>query len=473
MKKYFIYSLLSVTVALTSCEKILETQPKESVDLEGATKSLDAMKATLTAIYNGMQGSGYYGRDFIVVPEVVADNGEITTSNSNRFVQQANNTPGSHVGIFVTAYTNIFRANFVLKYVDGTTATDAEKAKLKGAAYLLRGLLYFDLVKSYARNPAYFVNGFDLGVPLVTDAVIDATKIEYPTRAKAVDVYAQIINDLKQAINLLDNSEAPKKASKAAAQALLSRASLYAGNWDDAEKYATDALASGVGTFAPDSATYVSKWGNSYPEMILGINYEASESLNFDCMQSIFYRFPIPNTSPQTYNGYGDITARLELRNDYYGANDLRRKSLLATQVKGTQTVYYTLKYPNGKGSFGTDDIQLLRVSELYLNRAEARARKAAPDEAGAMTDLNKIHQRAGLPALGVLTGQDLVEAIWRERRLELAFEGHRLWDILRTGKNLVKGTTTINFDDYKLIAPIPQTEIDTNPKLKPNNPGY
>jgi hypothetical protein len=472
MKKYFIYSLLSVSVALTSCEKILDTQPKESVDLEGATKSPDAIKATLTAIYNGMQGSGYYGRDFIVIPEVLADNGEITVSNSNRFVTQGNNTPGSHVGIFGTAYINIFRANFVLKYVDGTTTADAEKTKLKGAAYFLRALHYFDLVKSYARNPAFFVNNFDLGVPIITDAVIDATKIEYPSRAKVSEVYTLIINDLKQAITLLDNSEAPKKASKGAAQALLSRVSLYAGNWDDAEKYATDALGSGVGTFAPDSATYVTKWGNGYPEMMFGLNYEAGESLGFDCMQSIFYRFPIPNSSPIAYNGYGDITARAELQADYY-PNDLRRKSLIATQLKGTQNVLYTLKYPNGKGTFGTDDIQILRVSELYLNRAEARARKAAPDEAGAMADLNKIHQRAGLAALAVLSGQPLVDAIWKERRLELAFEGHRLWDVLRTGKGLVKGSTTINFDDYKLVAPIPQTEIDTNPKLKPQNPNY
>ncbi len=88
MKKYFIYSLLSVSVALTSCEKILETQPKESIDLDGATKSIDAMRATITAIYNGMQGSAYYGRDYIASTEVLTDNGEITTSNSNRFVAQ-------------------------------------------------------------------------------------------------------------------------------------------------------------------------------------------------------------------------------------------------------------------------------------------------------------------------------------------------------------------------------------------------
>ena len=472
MNKYLIYILLSAGVVFTSCEKILETQPKESVDLEGSTKSIDAIKATLTAIYNGMQGAGYYGRDFVVIPEVIADNGEITVSNSNRFVNQANNTPGQHVNIFGAAYANIFRANFVLKYIDGTAATDAEKAKLKGAAYFLRGMLYFDLVKSYARNPAFLVANFDYGVPVVTDAIIDATKIEYPVRAKVREVYTLIVNDLKQAITLLDNADVPKKASQAAAQALLSRVSLYAGNWDDAEKYATDALAGNIAVFAPDSAAYVTKWGNGYPEMIFGLNYEAKESLGFDCMQSIFYRWPIPNTSPVTYNGYGDITARVELNNDYY-PNDLRKKSLLVTQVKGTQTVYYTLKYPNGKGVFGTDDIPLIRVSELYLNRAEARARKTAPDETGAMDDLNKIHQRAGLTALAPLTGQPLVDAIWRERRIELAFEGHRLWDILRTGRGVVKGTTTINYDDYKLVAPLPQAEIDANPKLKPQNPGY
>lgn len=473
MKKYFIYSLVVITATLTSCDKILETQPKESVDLEGATKSIDAMKATITSIYNALQASGYYGRDFIAAVEVLADNGQITTSNSNRFVSQANNTPGSHVGIFTIGYTNIFRANFVLKYVDGTTTgTAAEKDKLKGTAYFMRALLYFDLVRSYARNPAYFANGFDLGVPIVTDAIIDASKTEYPSRAKVVDVYAQIVDDLKAAIPLLNNADGSKRVNKTAAQALLSRAYLYAGNYEEAEKSATDALTSmaGLASFAADSATYVTKWGNGYPEMIFGLNYEPGESLGTDCIQGIFYRIP-PSV------GYGDITSRAELLNDFY-PNDRRRKNLIIATKKNvadpnSQDVNYTLKYPNGKGTFGTDDIQLLRVSELYLNRAEARALKGSPDEAGALDDLNRIHQRAGLPALGALTGEDLVEAIWKERRLELAFEGHRLFDILRTGKNLVKGTTTINYDDYKLIAPIPATELDANPKLRPNNPGY
>lgn len=468
MKKYLIYILVALMATFTGCNKILDTQPKESVDLEGATKSIDAMKATVTAIYNAMQGSGYYGRDYIAALEVLSDNGEITTANSNRFVNQGRNSPGSHVGIFTIGYTNIFRANFVLKYVDGTTSgTTAEKNKLKGTAYFLRALLYFDLVKSYARNPAYFVDGFELGVPIVTDAIIDASKIEFPARAKVGDVYTQIINDLKAAIPLLDNADGNKRVNRTAAQALLSRAYLYAGNYGEAENSATDALTSmaGLASFAADSATYVSKWGNSYPEMIFGLNFEPSESLGSDCMQSIFLR-----TAAGT--GYGDITARAELLNDFY-PNDRRRNNLIWATDKGTQKVNYTLKYPNGKGAYGTDDIQLLRVSELYLNRAEARALKGTPDEVGALADLNRIHERAGLTALTGLTGDDLVEAIWRERRLEMAFEGHRLFDILRTGKSLVKGTTTLNYDDYKLVAPIPTAELDANPNLRPNNPGY
>lgn len=468
MRKYLLYSLVALIATLTSCEKILDTQPKESVDLEGATKSTDALKATITAVYNALQGSGYYGRDFIAAVEVLADNGEITTANSNRFVNQARNSPGNHVSIFTASYTNIFRANLVLKYIDAAAGgTAAEKNRLKGTAYFMRALLYFDLVRSYARNPAHFVDGFDLGVPIVTDAIIDASKIEFPSRAKVGDVYKQIIDDLKAAIQLLDNAEGNKKVNKTAAQALLSRAYLYAGNYVEAETLATEALASasGLASFAADSATYVSKWGNGYPEMIFGLNFEPSESLQSDCIQSIFVRLP-PNT------GYGDITARAELLNDFY-PKDRRRANLIWTTTKGTQTVNYTMKYPNGKGAYGTDDIQLLRISELYLNRAEARALKASPDETGALEDLNKIHERAGLTKLENLTGQDLVEAIWRERRLELAFEGHRLFDILRTGKDMVKGATTLTNDDYKLIAPIPTAELDANPKLRPNNPGY
>ncbi|HYE55335.1 MAG TPA: RagB/SusD family nutrient uptake outer membrane protein, partial [Chitinophagaceae bacterium] len=161
------------------------------------------------------------------------------------------------------------------------------------------------------------------------------------------------------------------------------------------------------------------------------------------------------------------------LLNDFY-PGDLRRSVLIKETKKGTQTVYYTLKWPGAKGAFGLDDIMIIRISEVYLNRAEARAMQSGK-EALALQDLNRIHERAGLAPLVGLTGQALIDAIQRERRLELAFEGHRLYDLLRWGRDVIKtpAVASLDWDDYRLIAPIPQGEIDVNPNLNPQNPGY
>jgi starch-binding outer membrane protein, SusD/RagB family len=464
MKKIIIYLSLFALV-ITSCSKVLETTPRNEVDLGTATTNLEALQGVLVAVYNQLQGSGYYGRDFIVIPELLADNAEITAQNSNRFVQQANNTPRSHQGIFAGAYTGIFRCNFVLKFADKATTDATIQNQLKGESYFLRSLLYFDLVRTYARNPRFLVNNFDLGVPIILDPVTDLTQVTYPNRAKVSEVYAQIVSDLNSAISLLPAGGNRYKANKAAAQGLLSRVYLYMGNWVEAENKATDCINSNFATFA-DSANYYGKWGNGSPEQLFGISYEASESLVFDAIQSIYYFHP-------TFQGYGDITARAELLNDFY-PGDYRRSKLIKQTTKGTQTVYYTLKWPGAKGAFGLDDIMIIRITEVYLNRAEARAMQTGK-EALALQDLNKVHVRAGLAPLGPLTGQALIDAIQRERRLELAFEGHRLYDLLRWGRDVVKGgaTTSLAWDDYRLIAPIPQGEIDVNPNLKPQNPGY
>jgi len=464
MKKLSIYLLL-FAASITSCSKILETTPRSEVDLNQATTNLEAQQGILIAVYQQLQNSGYYGRDFIVIPEVLSDNAEITAQNSNRFVQQANNTPRSHQGTWTANYLAIFRCNFVIQYVENIAGVDATvKNQMKGEAYFLRALNYFDLIRTYARNPRFLVSGFDLGVPIILEPVTDVTKVTYPSRNKVSEVYAQIVSDLNSAVNLFPAGGNRFKGNKAAALGLLSRVYLYMGNWVEAENKATDCINTNFATFA-DSASYYGKWGNGFPEQLFGLNYEASESLTFDCIQSIFYAHP-------TFGGYGDITARAELINDFY-PGDYRLSKLIKKTTKGSQNpVYYTLKWPGAKGAFGLDEIMILRLSEIYLNRAEARAMQPGK-EALALQDLNKIHQRAGLAALSGLTGQALIDAVQKERRLELAFEGHRIYDILRWGKDLVKGPSTFTWDDYRLIAPIPQGELDVNPALKPQNPGY
>jgi starch-binding outer membrane protein, SusD/RagB family len=462
MKKYIIIFSAVAAVATVSCKKMLDTKPLNSLDLNGGVlQTKEGLNATLVSVYSSLQTSGYYGRDFVASAELLADNAEITSQNTNRLVNQFNNAPGSHIGIWAAAFANIYRTNVVLDNVDKVTnATDAEKTKIKGQAHFLRALEHFDLVRVYARNPNHLVNNFDYGVPIVTKPALDPTQIEYPPRSKSSEVYSFVIAELLKAATALDNTGNAFRPRRIAAHALLSRVYLYNADWQNAEKYADSVLLSSLAAF-PDSAAYFGSWGSNHPEMIWGLAYSATDNQGTDGIQYIYYR-----NLPVNINGYGDITASTSLRNDM--GTDNRRKLLINQQVKSGQTVYYTLKWPGLKG-LGQDDIMLLRTSEVLLNRAEARARQGK--DALAQQDVNRIRKRAGLPDI-TSTGATLIQDILKERRVELAFEGHRLFDLLRLGLNVVKAST-INYTDYRLIAPIPQGELDINPNLKPQNPGY
>ncbi len=477
MKKTFLYILIAgIGILSVSCEKLLETKPREAVNLDDATKSKDAFISTLVSIYNNMRVSSYYGRDFILQSELLGDNADVAATNSNRLVGESRNTRGSHFVLWTTCYQNIFRCNYIFKFIDGVPGISfSESEQIKGESYFLRALNHFDLVRAYARPPLY-MHDFELGVPIVLEANIDANDPSFPgfpERAKVADVYAQIVKDLDSAANKLSRAESgagvvgPFRASSLAAIALKSRVLLYQGDWAGAEAAATAALGklpfntpSVRINFVTDSATYVSKWGNLHPEIIFGTRFETYEALGTNSIQYLAYVSPV-------HNGYGDVIARTELLNAYY-PQDIRRNPLLIAGTKGGQAVNWTQKWPGARAYRGGDDIMYIRVSELYLNRAEARARINGKDP-NALADLNVIHTRAMLPALANLEDNDLIQAILRERRIELAFEGHRLFDLLRTGQQIIKGVTTIDNNDFKLVAPLPLAELDVNKKLVQN----
>jgi starch-binding outer membrane protein, SusD/RagB family len=474
-----------------SCKKTLETSPKNSLDLNFALNTREGLQATLIAIYNSMQGSGYYGRDFVVIPELLADNCEITVSNSNRFIGQANNTPNNHVNIWSAAYSNINRANIVLSAIDANTkVTNQEKQTWKGEAYFLRALMYHDLVKTYARAPLFLnsaVGGtFDLGVPIITTPVTTASVISFPDRKKISEVYDFIMQDLMQANTLLTNTGSSNRPRRVAAQALASRVELYRGNWAQSERWADSVLLQNSTPLAP-ATTYFNNtvsapsWGNAHPEQIFGLSYQTGEANpGTDALQYIYYR---NLTVSPAIQGYGDVTTQLSLRNDMgvvaNASIDQRFTKLVSQQVKSSQLCYYSTKWP-GLRTLGQDDVMLLRTSEVLLNRAEARANQGGAKEALAIADINLTRTRAGLTAFptagaGTPTGAVLISEILKERRIELAYEGHRLFDLLRTGRDINKNPSSILFGSsaYQyLIAGILQSDHDTNPNLV-RNPGY
>ena len=493
MKRYFnkILIVLTMTILLGSCKKTLDTESKNSLDLTFALSTREGLQATLVSIYNALQGSNYYGRDFIVIPELLADNCEITSNNSNRFITQANNTPGSHINIWANAYRNINRANLIIANVDISEATAAEKIQWKGEALFLRALIYSDLIRVYARSPLFLNSAppgaFNSGVPIIKDPVLDATSVTYPPRNTVAEVYDFIIQDLVAANSLLSNTGGlVYRPRKVAAQALASRMELYRGNWAQSERWADSVLTQGFATLATASTYYnltsaVPSWGNGHTETIFGLSYVTGEgNPGNDGLQSIYYR------SLPAIQGYADVTTQLSLRNDLGisgnppASIDQRFTKLISVQVKSSQQVFYTMKWPGLKGTQGQDDIMILRTSEILLNRAEARAQQGGAKEALAIADINQTRTRAGLAAFptsgaGAPTGAALIAEVLKERRIELAYEGHRIFDLLRTGRDIIKspsnitmGTNSYNF----LIAPILQADIDVNSNLV-KNPGY
>jgi len=489
MRNKYLYKLAilsCVVVMLSNCKKPLETTPKNSLELTFALNTKEGLQATLIAIYNSLQTSGYYGRDFIVIPEILADNVEITTANSNRFITQGTNTPGAHVNIWAESYANINRANIILSFIDNSQASATDKIQFKGEAYFLRALMYHNLVKSYARAPLFLGSGtggnFDLGVPIITAPVIDGDGITFPKRNTVAEVYTLIMQDIVNANSLLSIAGVAYRPRKVAAQALASRVQLFNGNYAESERWADSVISQNVVPLASGSSYFNTAtapgWGNAHPETIFGLSYQTGENNpGTDALQYIYYR------NLPTIQGYGDATTQISLRTAYgvvgTTSTDLRFTNLVSVQTKSSQQVFYTKKWP-GLRQLGQDDIMIFRTSEVLLNRAEARAKQGGAKEALAIADVNMIKSRAGISTLalsgpGVLTGAALITEILKERRVELAYEGHRLFDLVRNGldvnknpSNIVFGTNAYNF----LIAPILQADVDANPQIV-KNPGY
>ncbi len=146
---------------------------------------------------------------------------------------------------------------------------------------------------------------------------------------------------------------------------------------------------------------------------------------------------------------------------------DIRRQLYeLGTKGRGAQNVE-TTKFLGKNGTINLDNVPVIRISEMYLNRAEAYYRLGK--EADAIKDLNTIRTRAGLTEKAGLTGAALLDEIIRQRRLELAFEGHRFWDLKRLGRDIVKLPTNLPFTDYRVLPRIPISEINNNKNLKQN----
>ena len=474
----YIFLLIFTASIFQSCSDWIDVEPRTTIDSNNALNSLDRINAAVNGMYDRLQTTNLYGRDLIAIPEALADNGR-ATNKSGRLNPEYRNTTGAHFLIWEFAYRTINEANLIIASLPARTeiAQDVRDG-IEGQALFIRGLMYLELMKAYAYMPKAIVDVQNKGgVPLVLNGVADLPQVTFPPRSSIDDCYNQIYSDLKAAAVKLEKtaaSRAPAYDTKSAALSLLSRAYLYGGDYANAAKASEDAMAL-VGSKLLTKANYIAGFRSAVnPESIFEIPFVTNENIGVNLSLQTTYTTLVAVGNRTTTGGFGDLVPSANLLAAFQsdidsvaGIFDQRRALYeLGTMGRGTAEIECT-KYLGKNGTVNLDNIVIIRASEVLLNRAEAYYN--TNKEAEALTDVNTIRTRAGLPAKTGLTGQALLDEILKQRRLELAFEGHRFFDLKRLGKDLVKAPANVPFTDFRILAGIPARELGANKNLVQN----
>lgn len=348
-------------------------------------------------------------------------------------------------------YEIIYQANAIVEGVNSSDhLSDAVRNQLIGESLFLRAFSHFYLMNLFGE------------IPIITST--DYRSNAMAKRKLIGEIYDQILMDLTAAQELLVEdyiSSQRLRPNKAVATAFLARVYLYLEDWQNAEIQASQVIS---------DAQY--ELPSDFDDVFLK-----------DSREAIWQITPVDalnNTDEASYYVVTGAPNYLVLRNEManeFETGDKRLTDWVGIYESGGETVYYPHKYKLYPAGTPTQEYStILRLAEQYLIRAEARAQQNKSAEA--RQDLDSIRFRAGLPLYADSTGismPDLVEAILRERQVELFTEwGHRWLDLKRTERalsvlNAIKGDVTSS----DLLYPIPQSELNRNPNLGGQNPGY
>jgi tetratricopeptide (TPR) repeat protein len=435
-------------IALSSCTKTLDTQPELYVDDANSIVDKKSADAALIGAYNSLSQNNNQGVTFRYTVNLSDDNIKWvgnTPANREFDVHDIFATNGRISELWAAIYKTINLSNNIIAtipLINDVTFSQADRNNSRGEAYFLRAYSYFDLVRLWGNVPLQL---------RPTQTVHDADGVG---NSSAADVYKQVAQDLDSAETLLSSTVNRNRANKFTAKALKARLYLYLKDWDKAENYATE-LINNTASFKlvkPYSLFFASK---NTTESIFEIDYTVN---NKNTWASNWFASNITGGKKEFLPTDEFIT----LAKDPAIGGD--RSALLLT-INGI--TYGNMNY---KIATGDDQVYALRIAEMYLIRAEARAEKSTTDLTGGLQDLNEIRSRANVPVIVAVTDKnDLVDKILQERRIEFAFESQRWFDLIRRGKaQSILGIPDIS----KLLFPIPRQQILVNPSLI-QNPGY
>lgn len=470
--------ILALAIGASACQ--LDIAPYEGITNDNLATVPDALQSATNGTYALMKDHvlyrgqddfrSTYSRNLHMMMEYPADNVTLSGTTTDplyidatreHYPAMENTTYVWYVGYKIINTTN-------LNIASATEGQDAATDYLLGENYFMRAVTYFDLARAFAR-PYSHGAGND-GLPLR----IEAATPNKLSRSTVGETYAQIEKDLLKAAELMENgtSRGIEYGSKEAAWAMLSRLYLYMENNDKAIEYSTKVISSPRFSLEP-TASYLDLFHNTpgSKESIFIIKNLLQDDRGAGSIGSMYLTDGI---------GWGEVYTSQPLYDLLQQHPEDVRITLIKPQMNGNTVVqrngipkYFITKFSYQDGIVTLSSPHVVRLSEMYLNRAEAYAKKG--EDQLALDDANVIRERAGITGDDLYSLDDLqgatsvLNAVLQERRLELAYEGHRAIDVYRNKLDMnrdfpgVQPRITISWEDKRNIYFIPQDELLIN----------
>lgn len=472
-------------IAGSGCKKeFLDLAPISQQNGNNFYRTAEDMKNALSAVYASLQYTGLYYSSMHIIGDLRSDNTEITNPAAGADMQAVDQFTNNAVNSISNTtwnghYQGIQAANIVIHKIDAVNMAAGLKAQYKAEAQFLRALMYFNLVRIFG------------DVPLVKDIINnpqDGYKYGRETTAK---VYEQIIEDLKAAEQSLPYEYATAdigRATKGAAMSLLGKVYLTQKSWALAAQKLKEVIDAAAQTKYQLIASYANIYGvanENNRESIFEVQFRKGASGEGSPYTNQFAPIGSGTAVVSIGNPLGQNIPTANM-NTAYEAGDLRKAaSMRNSYVLSGATVNhnYIIKYAGVPAANLDSDNNwiVLRYADVLLMYAEALNEQGYVANGPAFTYLNQVRTRAGLAAKTSTNANTALQvadqaafrlAVEQERRVELAFEGHRWFDLVRTGR-AVTVLGGLGMQPHHVLFPIPQTQIDINPSLISQNQGY
>ncbi|WDF66108.1 RagB/SusD family nutrient uptake outer membrane protein [Flavobacterium sp. KACC 22763] len=452
-KKIFFLALLFSAAA---CDSFVDAGfPKSQLSSQAVFEDYTTANAAMADVYAKMRDSSILtGTQFGLSVQLGCYTDELdwydaSSDASFAFYTNTVSPSNSNIALFWnSSYSQIYACNAILEGLKSANFDEQQKRQLQGESLFVRGLLHFYLLQLFG------------GIPYIetTQYMHNSTVARMPES----EAYVRVIADLEAAALMLPPSYLTSdrvRPNSFAAQALLARVHLYKADWEESEAMATAVL---------------------QQKSLYHLETDLDQVFLKNSSEAIWQFMPSltgKNTDEASIfifsSGAPPLAALNESLVNSFEMEDLRKTHWIAEVSNETGIWHHAFKYRESQSTGASKEYSMvLRLAEQYLIRAEARAQLG--NLHGALEDLNMIRSRAGLGSLQAESKDQIIEAVIVERRKELFTEyGHRFFDLKRTGRINAALQSKTGWNDTDRLLPLPESELNLNPNLQPQNPGY